>query len=417
MNDPKNFSQLNLIELERLASTWVEEYPIIEKITLYSGKILPHSGKEPKTHYVFIVRICKRPHRKDVEYQNYKYFLEWTSESCLHIQSELERAYKEASVGYHLEWAWFNLEPDDELPTEFISLKYPWILYERDDQPCSVASAVVASPATPSSAEGRISENSRDSSYKQIKGEEIINLLSIAPFELIEYMEYGLPAYTPSGKKVYIRSDLNRGPSQKVKDKASRRHTVHKMSKVRGRGGIGSDISPDPPGLHGIDLLLPENEKKAREIIKEILGFYFLIDDYEEFAKIHGLEPLIDRTDPEISKKSVRSKSEPAANKPEPISAEKDADQENFASALGKKGAHRRWGHYNELMDKALKLADNKWANGDDSWHSEMAEHLVSKSGYRELEPYRKALQKRLIPIADNYGRVRGKKGATKEKK
>ena len=122
MNDPKNFSKLNLIELERLASTWAEDYPIIEKITLYSGKIQPNSGKEPKTFYVFIVRICKRPPRKDTEYQNYKDLLEWTCESCMHIQNELERAYKEASTGYHLEWAWFNLEPDDELPTEFISV-------------------------------------------------------------------------------------------------------------------------------------------------------------------------------------------------------------------------------------------------------------------------------------------------------
>jgi hypothetical protein len=70
MNDPKNFSQLNLVELERLASTWAEEYPIIEKITLYPGKISPNSGKEPKTHYVYIVRICSPPHRKDPVYQN-----------------------------------------------------------------------------------------------------------------------------------------------------------------------------------------------------------------------------------------------------------------------------------------------------------------------------------------------------------
>jgi len=269
----------------------------------------------------------------------------------------------------------------------------------------------------PSSAEGRTSENTNDSPDKKIKGEKIISLLGIAPFDLIEYIENGLPASTPSRKEVYIRSDPNRGPSQKVRDKARYRSTVHKMSKARGQGGIGSDISPDPPGLHGIDLPLPENIEKANETIKEILGFYFLIDDYEEFAKIHGLESLIDRTDPEISKKSVRSKSEPAANKLEPISAEKDADQGNFASALGKKGAHRRWDHYNELMDKALKLADSIWANGDDSWHSEMAEHLVSKSEFRELEPYRRAFQKKLIPIADNYGRVRGKKGVTKEKK
>ena len=146
MNDPKNFTKLNLVELERLASTWAEEYPITEKITLYSAKIPPHSGKEPKTHYVFIARICKPPHRKDPGYQNYKNFIEWTGESCLHIQNELEWAYNEAPLGYHLEWAWFNLEPGDELPTEFISLKYPWILYEREDQPCSVAST--AEPST-----------------------------------------------------------------------------------------------------------------------------------------------------------------------------------------------------------------------------------------------------------------------------
>ncbi len=69
------------------------------------------------------------------------------------------------------------------------------------------------------------------------------------------------------------------------------------------------------------------------------------------------------------------------------------------------------------MMDKALNLADSKWARGDEAWHSEMAKYLIDKEEFKALKPYSKALRKKLIPIADKFNRVRGKKGATKEKK
>jgi hypothetical protein len=85
------------------------------------------------------------------------------------------------------------------------------------------------------------------------------------------------------------------------------------------------------------------------------------------------------------------------------------------ASAWGKAGADKRWTHYNAMMDKALQVADKKWADGDEAYHNEMSEYLVCKQEFKTLS--KSALQKKLIPIADKYGRTRGKKGSTRKKK
>jgi hypothetical protein len=86
-------------------------------------------------------------------------------------------------------------------------------------------------------------------------------------------------------------------------------------------------------------------------------------------------------------------------------------------SEMGRVGAHTRWRPHNDLMDEACRLADQKWADHYDSWHNEMAEHLIGLTKFKALKRHKHALMRKLIPIADKYGRTRGKKGIKKRKK
>jgi len=88
--------------------------------------------------------------------------------------------------------------------------------------------------------------------------------------------------------------------------------------------------------------------------------------------------------------------------------------EEHYLSSAGKKQAHKGWERHNKLVEKALKLADSLWANGDDAWHSEMAKYLVAQKKFKDLQQYENALRNKLKPVADKYGRVKGKKGAKK---
>ena len=118
--------------------------------------------------------------------------------------------------------------------------------------------------------------------------------------------------------------------------------------------------------------------------------------------------------------RTLRNSNDSSSNKIERedlILTGKDDHQFNFASALGKMGASKRWEPIKQLMEQAIDLAATKWANGDQAWHSEMARYLLGKAEFKDLNSCPKALQKKLIPIADKYGRVRGKREATKEKK
>lgn len=89
---------------------------------------------------------------------------------------------------------------------------------------------------------------------------------------------------------------------------------------------------------------------------------------------------------------------------------------EKTLSKSNKDLADKRWSKYHDLMAEALQEADEKWANGDSRWHNEMAKWLVSQERFKKLKQNVKALIKKLKPIADKYGRTRGKKGVKKEK-
>ena len=76
----------------------------------------------------------------------------------------------------------------------------------------------------------------------------------------------------------------------------------------------------------------------------------------------------------------------------------------------------KRWEKRDKVIVELLKEAWVMWAAGDKALHSEMATYLLNKHKDSAKIISRKVLMRQLVPIADEFGRVHGKKGVKKEK-
>lgn len=83
-----------------------------------------------------------------------------------------------------------------------------------------------------------------------------------------------------------------------------------------------------------------------------------------------------------------------------------------FACVAGTEATKGRWNNHNQKLQPALDEADQKWEEGDESLHHEMATYLAGR--YPEFS--KEYLQDKLKPIAKKHSRLFGTKGTKKEK-
>jgi hypothetical protein len=81
-----------------------------------------------------------------------------------------------------------------------------------------------------------------------------------------------------------------------------------------------------------------------------------------------------------------------------------------------RESANKRWGPYKEVLCKAIETAKEKWGKGEPAFHNEMADYLIGRPEFKQLKGTRSALIKKLKPVAEKFGRVRGKAGSFKDK-
>jgi hypothetical protein len=159
MNNSKDFRELNLPVLRRLAHEWAEEYPIIDKLLLFQGR------KRVSSKY-FLVAIV--PHINDLENAPERFFesvanhyqmpleqfsfceiytimgrilhlMNNTWENCLHIREDLMDVYhppiNESDFRYVDEWCCYNEESIDgakRLLYEFVVPESLCVLYGKE---------------------------------------------------------------------------------------------------------------------------------------------------------------------------------------------------------------------------------------------------------------------------------------------
>jgi len=156
-NPPDYYKRLDKAEIKAAISDWVKDYPCIEKISLYRMKKDIDFPNDPK--YVFVVVAPDFPPKSDRETESaqniIKYYTE-TYEGCSHLYHVMEDFYRIDKLpdNYQEEWFWFSIEPGERIEDyEMVMDVKPLVLYERDDQPCSAASATEASTTEPSTVE------------------------------------------------------------------------------------------------------------------------------------------------------------------------------------------------------------------------------------------------------------------------
>ena len=54
-------------------------------------------------------------------------------------------------------------------------------------------------------------------------------------------------------------------------------------------------------------------------------------------------------------------------------------------SEKGKSGSDQRWAPHRKFLEEASKLADEKWAKGDDALHNEMADWLLNQDRFKDF--------------------------------
>jgi hypothetical protein len=169
-NSPQdNFKRLDQAELKAAISDWATDYPCIEKISLYRMKKDKVFPDDPK--YVFVVAVPGFPPKSDRETesaQNIIKYYEETDADCSHIYHLMEDFYRidklpanQLPDDYQEKWFWFSIELGERIEDyEMVMNVEPLVLYERDAQPCSEASATEPSSVEPNSVEPHTAEPS-----------------------------------------------------------------------------------------------------------------------------------------------------------------------------------------------------------------------------------------------------------------
>jgi hypothetical protein len=157
---------------------------------------------------------------------------------------------------------------------------------------------------------------------KWISGEELIARWGIRDFELFDQMKMGLQPYNSYGKKIIDSDRLNKAP----------RHSLGQIEAlIRGAGGTyrvlgkpdkfqrpptereikeeskkayeaqAQEILNLPKNCRPFSFTIPENEKKADEVILKAMSFLFKMGEVLIFEREHGLVSQEPQADPTLS--------------------------------------------------------------------------------------------------------------------
>ena len=248
------------------------------------------------------------------------------------------------------------------------------------------------------------------------------------PFELFEKFKKGelVPYHRVTGKRIVDIDSIPHEPKQSFEDILNEETRVNNLRggdaatvKVLTKPGLGSSQVPlDQPWTQA------QVEGAARQKFESLPKYpvvppgciaesFTLSDDQDKQQQQiqQARQWIIPTNSVAVVREAVF-----IVEKQEDRACEKPP-QEKTPGQFGKEGAEARWAPHNELMEQAVALAKKLWAEGDDYWHNEMADYILRLPEFRGLQETRNALLKRLKPVADGFGRTRGKKGVTKEKK
>jgi len=88
--------------------------------------------------------------------------------------------------------------------------------------------------------------------------------------------------------------------------------------------------------------------------------------------------------------------------------------EDHYLSSAGKKEQKKRWDPHNALMENAKSFAKEQYQNGSKLFHNEMTDWILDQPEFEALKARRQAVLRNIRPVADKYGRVKGKKGVKK---
>ena len=144
-NDPTYFNKLDFYALKRIAYSWGQRYPVIERVTLFPGVY-------PRYDYVLVAEARKV---EDGIYEQFKN--DWNSYGCSYLRHSLESIYKDnrrrkpcAGIVEELmnrrqespRWLFLKKQPSQGIESlehwskerlrRFVMPDYYWVLYQKE---------------------------------------------------------------------------------------------------------------------------------------------------------------------------------------------------------------------------------------------------------------------------------------------
>lgn len=118
-NPSDAFQKLNLAEIRVHSKTWAKTFSQIERVDIHRG------NADTGNKYALVVTTSpSAPSIQD--YRN------WVFPGCMHIQDDLSEFYKDqVPENYFDEWIWWDIEPGEDVPSEFIIEDEKVNLYKR----------------------------------------------------------------------------------------------------------------------------------------------------------------------------------------------------------------------------------------------------------------------------------------------
>ena len=119
-NSSDAFQELNLAEIRVHSKTWAKRFNQIERVDIHRGNA--------DTGHKYALVVTTSPSAPSIQdYRN------WVFPGCMHIQDDLSEFYKKDQVpqNYFDEWIWWDIEPGEDVPSEFILKDERVNIYER----------------------------------------------------------------------------------------------------------------------------------------------------------------------------------------------------------------------------------------------------------------------------------------------
>ena len=156
---------------------------------------------------------------------------------------------------------------------------------------------------------GELSDEPQSKKWKS--GKELISRWGRMGFELFDFMKQGLQAYTRIGKKNYRFRPAGEGTTlsirlfcQEIRHIGNMKVLSPKMSPPYSEGEIiaraksafnsqPQEVVNPPKDCKLISFTIPEDEKKAEEVILRAMSFFFKMEDVLSFEREHGIIPQV----------------------------------------------------------------------------------------------------------------------------